>query len=186
MLDDEAAGTAALLFEVGTLKLTPRTGWLHAQVRHPESIAEHSHRVSLISAILAALEGADPGRAALMGTLHDTQESRLGDISHVGKAYVKTVKNEQVTADQTSTAAPVVATMIGDAVAEYEAQETPESRVAKDADKLECLLQALEYQRAGNQNVQAWVDSSRAALKTAAALQIADAAMNMTGLEWRQ
>jgi len=73
---------------------------LHAQVRDPESIAAHSHRVSLIGAILAEMEGADPARAALLGTLHDTQESRIGDITHFGKHYLNAASNEKVTEDQ--------------------------------------------------------------------------------------
>lgn len=185
MPDAEASGAAAFLFEQGLLKLTPRTGWLHAQVRQPESIAEHSHRTAVIASVLAAMEGADPARAALLGAFHDSQETRIGDIPHNAKRYLTATPNQQVTADQVAACPPVVADMIADAVAEYEAQTTLAAHVAKDADKLECLFQAIEYQRSGNRNVQPWIDSSRAALKTSSARRIADAALKMTGLEWR-
>ncbi len=48
--------------------------------------------------------------------------------------------------------------------------------VARDANKLEWLVQAVEYRHQGIDNVQRWIDSSRAALKTASAHRLADAA----------
>jgi putative hydrolase of HD superfamily len=183
--DADIAGVTSYLFEVGTLKRTRRSGWWIAGVRDPESIAEHSHRTAVLAAILAAMEGADPARACLLAALHDTQETRVGDIPHIGRRYLTAASNETVTADQVRDCPPTVAAAIQNAVADHEAGISPEARVAHDADKLECLLQAVEYRRAGNQNVQDWIDSSRAALKTTSAVQIAEAALTMTGLEWR-
>ena len=74
--------------------------------------------------------------------------------------------------------------MISAAVAEYEAVETQEARCARDADKLECLLQAREYQEQGHANVQPWIDSSLAALTTASAKQLAHEAMAQNSLDW--
>jgi putative hydrolase of HD superfamily len=31
------------------------------------------------------MEGADPGRVALMCTFHGSQETRAGDIAHIGR-----------------------------------------------------------------------------------------------------
>ncbi|MFD6565937.1 HD domain-containing protein [Micromonospora profundi] len=70
------------------------------------------------------------------------------------------------------------------AVTEYEAQETLEAVVARDADKLECLVQAVEYRHQGIDNVQRWIDSSRAALKTSSAHRLADAALAGQPLAW--
>ncbi|HET9655413.1 MAG TPA: HD domain-containing protein [Kineosporiaceae bacterium] len=69
--------------------------------------------------------------------------------------------------------------------ATYEAQDTLEARVAKDADRLECIIQALEYRHQGYGRVQEWIDTCRAGLKTTSAQQIADAAEQLTGLEWQ-
>jgi len=57
--------------------------------------------------------------------------------------------------------------------------------VARDADKLECLIQALEYRHQGYSRVQDWIDNCRASLKTTSAQQIADAAERLSGLEWQ-
>jgi putative hydrolase of HD superfamily len=56
---------------------------------------------------------------------------------------------------------------------------------AKDADKLECLIQAIEYGDLGAKHIQPWIDSSRAALKTDFAIRVADAAVNTSPLSWR-
>jgi len=184
--DDEAAAVASYLFEVGTLKHAKRTGWWIAGVKDPETIAEHSFRTSILATILAAMEGADPARAAQMAAFHDTQETRVGDIPLVGRRYVTAADNVTVTVDQIAGCPEAVAAVIRDVVASYEAQDTPEAMVAKDADKLECYLQALEYQRQGVSGAQEWAYTCRKGLKTASALRIADAATFLTGLEWQR
>ncbi|MFD1076387.1 HD domain-containing protein [Longispora fulva] len=173
------------IFETGMLKRAKRTGWWIAGVPEPESIADHSFRVGVVGAILAAMEGADPNRVALLGLLHDTQETRVGDIPHIGRRYVTTVPNERVTADQVAHCPPAVAAMVQDAVDEYEKGETVEALVAHDADKLECLVQAVEYRSSGNANIQPWIDSTLASLKTASAQQLAQAALDGDPIGWR-
>jgi putative hydrolase of HD superfamily len=182
--NDDAAGAMSFIFEAGMLKRAKRTGWWIAGVKDPESIAEHSFRAAIIGTVLAAMEGADPGRVALMCVLHDTQETRITDIPHIARRYLTAADNQTVTADQVSAAPSAVAQTITDAVAEYEAGETLEAIVARDADKLECLVQAVEYRHQGVATVQRWIDSSRAALKTASAHHLADAALDGEPLGW--
>ncbi|MEU4950142.1 HD domain-containing protein [Streptomyces lavendulae] len=181
-----AAGTAGFLFELGVLKRERRSGWWHTGVRDPESIAEHSFRVAAIGAVLAMMEGADAARVTLMCVMHDTQETRIGDIPHTGRRYLKVASNEEITADQLATAHPAVAAGIQAVVADYENGTDPEVVIAHDADKLECLIQAVEYREQGNVNVQNWIDSSLSALKTTSAKSLAEAALTMSSLAWRQ
>src|ERR1035437_294329 len=108
------------------------------------------------------MEGADPQRAAFLALWHDSQETRTTDIPHLAKSYVSAARNERVTLDQVAPLPPPVAGMISAAVAEYEAGETLEARCARDADKLDCLLQAREYQAQGHAQLQPWIDTSRA------------------------
>ncbi|MGN9776524.1 HD domain-containing protein [Micromonospora sp. H33] len=182
--DQDAAGAMSFIFEAGVLKRAARTGWWFAGVKQPESIAEHSFRTALIGMMLAAMEGADPARVSMLCVLHDTQETRITDIPHVAKRYLTAVPNTAVTADQVAACPPAVADVITAAVAEYEAGETREAVVARDADKLECLVQAVEYRHQGVDNVQRWIDSSCAALKTTSARRLADAALNGQPLAW--
>ena len=172
------------LYEMGLLKRYKRTGWSQVGVPLPESIADHSHRASVIASVVAAMDGADPQRAAFLALWHDSQETRITDIPHLTKNYVSAAGNEQVTGDQVAGLPAAVADMISAAVAEYEAAGTREARCARDADKLDCLLQAREYQEQGHSNVQPWIDSSLAALTTASARQLAHEAIAQNSLGW--
>src|SRR4030095_13240574 len=88
------------LYEMGLLKRYKRTGWMIAGIDNPESIAEHSFRTAIIGYLLAVMEGADPAKTAARALFHDTQETRIGDVPSVGKAYVVTAPNVEVTNDQ--------------------------------------------------------------------------------------
>nr|WP_173405671.1 HD domain-containing protein [Streptomyces sp. SID5468] len=171
---------------MGMLKRAKRSGWWIAGVKDPETIAEHSFRTGVIGAVLAMMEGADPAKVALLCLFHDTQETRIGDIPHIGRRYLQAASNERVTADQVSAAHPAVKAGVQQVVNEYETGDSLEVIVAHDADKLECLLQAVEYREQGCANVQPWIDSSLATLKTASAQALAEAALCMDSIQWQQ
>jgi len=170
------------LLRCGGLKTEKRTGWIHAGVAAPESVADHSHRAALI-ALLAArhAEGAPDARhAALVALVHDLAESLTGDIvpeerqrerARAGAAAVsgasaasaagaaaagRVVGREEKAALEAAAMAALRAELaphgeedtFGALWREYEAHATPAARLVKDADKLEMLLQALEYERA--------------------------------------
>jgi putative hydrolase of HD superfamily len=189
MADDEqqhVKGTAGFLLEMGMLKRAKRSGWWIAGVKDPETIAEHSFRVALIGSVLAMMEGADPAKTALMGLWHDTQETRVGDIPHIGRRYLDAAENERVTEDQVSAAHPAVRAGARRIVEEYENGDSLEVVCAHDADKLECLIQAVEYREQGYVNVEGWIETSRANLKTASAQALAEAALTMSSVEWQR
>jgi putative hydrolase of HD superfamily len=183
-LSDQLRDTTGFLYEIGLLKRYKRTGWSLAGVSSPESVADHSFRASVIASVIAVMEGADPQRAAFLALWHDSQETRTTDLPHLTKHYVSAVRNEQVTQDQVRPLPSVVAGIISAAVGEYEAGNTLEARCARDADKLDCLLQAREYQEQGHANVQPWIDTSVAALGTPSAKQIAHEALAQGSLSW--
>lgn len=167
-------GVATFLHEAGHLKNLPRAGWLLLAIKPPESVAEHSFRVGLIGIVLAAIEGADPGRTAALCLMHDVHETRIGDIPSVGRSYVTTAKPEAVTSHQTSVMPDEVAKLLQDLTGEYEDTETIESRVAHDADKIETLMQAREYAAQGYAT-EPWSDTSIQALRTESGKQLAQA-----------
>lgn len=184
--DNGADGIAAFAFELGVLKRIRRAGWWHVGVRDPESVAEHSLRVAQLASLIAAQEHSDPARAAFLAIWHDSQETRTSDIPHTATPYLTDKPgNEMITADQVAHLPEAAGKTVREAVAEYEAQASTEARCAKDADKLECLIQAVEYRAAGYQYVQGWIDSSRDALHTDTARRIADAALTTSILAWR-
>lgn len=184
MTEKHDAAAAAFLVEAGHLKRTKRAGWWIPGIRDPESVAEHSYRVGIVGYVLALMEGANPDRTATLCLFHDLPETRLGDIPSTGKKYIRADLPARVIEDQTAELPDLLAEPIRGVIAEFEAKETAESRCAKDADKLECLLQGLEYKAQGNPLTQAWVDSMVAAVKTPSGKRLAEAAVNTPVEEW--
>jgi len=183
--DDGAVGMARLCFELGVLSRVARAGWWHAGIKIPESVAEHSLRVSQIAGMIAIAEGGNPERATILGAWHDVTETRIGDIPHSALPYLKKPDNRVIINDQVSGLPVVVADFVRGVVDEFESQDTLESHCARDADKLDCLFKALEYRDAGNNRVQGWIDSSTAKLTAQTAKEMAEAALNMSPLAWR-
>ncbi|CAL9538377.1 MULTISPECIES: HD domain-containing protein [Streptomyces] len=181
---DDLSAVARFLYEAGTLKHARRTGWWMAGIRDPESVAEHSWRTSLIASLIARLEGADPARAALLAVWHDTQETRTGDVNHLGKKYAAGADPRAVTADQSAGMPEVLASAIRELVAEYEAKDSREAICARDADKLECMLQGIEYKARGHEGAQRWIDNSRARLTTETGQRLADELLGQGTLDW--
>ena len=186
MSDQAAAALAAFGYELGILKRIRRAGWWHAGVRDPESVAEHTMRVAQLAAILAAEEGADPARASFLALWHDTQETRTGDLPHTISGYVTKPDPRQITADQTARLPEASRDVVRAAVDEYEDQQSPEALCAKDADKLEMLLQAVEYRDVGVSRVDGWIDSALQGVRTETARKIAEAALMISPLAWRE
>ena len=184
-MSGEPRDITGFLYEIGLLKRYPRTGWPWPGSRRrigrrallPRQRDRIRHR---------RRRGADPQRAAFLALWHDTQETRTTDLPHLTKRYVTAAANETVTSDQVRPLPETVAAMIRSAVTEYEARRYTGSRCARDADKLECLLQAREYQDQGHQNLQPWIDSSIASLHTLTAKQLADEALTQNSLDWLQ
>jgi putative hydrolase of HD superfamily len=183
MAEPEFRSIVALLHEAGHLKRTRRSGWWIAGVKDPESVAEHSFRTAIIGYVLAVLEGADPDRTAALCVFHDLAEVRLGDIPSTGKRYITTAPAEEVVKDQTAELPSAVSQAVRELIGEHEARTTPEAICAKDADKLECLLQAREYQVQGYKDVQPWVDTMANAVKTPSGQALA-AALELEPSTW--
>jgi putative hydrolase of HD superfamily len=180
--DDEA--TIGFLHEAGHLKNTPRAGWQLTGIRHPESVAEHSFRVGVLAYVLALMEGANADRAAAIALFHDLPEARTTDLHSVAKPWIKVTPDPSVIETQTAGLRAELAAPIRNLIAEFAAKETLEARCAKDADKLECLLQAREYQAQGNPLVQPWVDTMLSAVATASGKRLAEAAVKTPPDAW--
>lgn len=184
-MSDDASGIAAFSYELGVLKRIRRAGWWHAGVRDPESVAEHSLRVAQIAALIASEEGADAARSALLAIFHDSQEVRTGDLPHTVKAYLVKPDARQITADQTAALPNGSQSLVRDAVDEYEDGESLEARCARDADKLEMVLQAIEYRDIGVGRVDGWIETGCKSLATETGRRVAEAAISTSPLAWR-
>jgi putative hydrolase of HD superfamily len=184
MDDEELQALARYAYEIGHLKRSARTGWWMVGISHPESVAEHTLRTALLGYLLAEMEGADPARTAVLCLFHDMQETRIGDIPYVGKEYLRAADPAAVTADQVRGLPDAAARAVTGAVHEYEAQESLEAQIAHDADRLECLVQAREYEVQGFEQVTPWIESSQAALRSVTAKRLAEACLEISPGDW--
>jgi putative hydrolases of HD superfamily len=179
---------ARYAYETGQLKRLPRAGWALAGITDSESVAEHSYRVGILAYMIAVLEGANPDRAATLGLFHDVPETRIGDVPSVGKPYVSTPPAQAIAADQVAGLPEILAKHISALIDEHESAKEPhataEARCSRDADKLECLLQAREYQAQGNTQMQPWIDSMVAAVSTETGKRLAAAAQELPPGAW--
>jgi putative hydrolase of HD superfamily len=180
--DDEAV--VAFLHEAGHLKNTPRSGWQLAGIPAPESVAEHSFRVGVLAYVIATMEGANADRSAAIALFHDVPEARTTDLHSVAKPWIDLEPDPRVVAEQTAHLPDEIGAPIRALIGEFAAKETLEARCAKDADKLECLLQAKEYLAAGNPQVQPWIDSMVTAVVTSSGKRLAEAAVKTPANAW--
>lgn len=176
---------AKFLYELGQLKRVKRSGWWIAGIENPESVAEHSFRTAVIAFILAQLEGADPEKATFMALFHDVSEARTNDLHRIARRYVAWEKVEtKVIKDQSKRLPDEMAKRFTALLSEFEETISPEARVARDADLLECLVQAREYQALGYTEVADWIMNAKAALVTDSAKRIAAQCLETEPGEW--
>ncbi len=154
-------------FELGQLKMVKRSGWWVAGVKDPESVAEHSFRAVMIGRILAELEKADKDKVTMMLLFHDVPEARVNDMHKVGARYVDFDKVELKALEEQVTRLPKnIAKEVLDNFHEMHELKTKEARVAKDADLLECAIQAKEYLEQSYKDCENWIYNIEKRLKT--------------------
>ena len=178
---------AKFLYEVGQLKRVKRSGWWIAGVKDPESVAEHTFRAAVITYLLARLEGADTGKAVLMALFHDLPEARTNDAHRIVRRYADWRNVDKKAMNEQSKRLPhEVGNEVASFFEEFEKEASAEARLARDADLLECLIQAREYQALGYHDVVDWILNAQAALATESAKRIAAECLRTEPKEWWQ
>ncbi len=178
---------AKYLFEIGSLKRTSRSGWQTAGIKYPESVAEHSFRTAVIGYILAKLENANAERTAILCLMHDVPESRILDLHKLAKRYLVITKEieEEVIKSQVENLPINIHDDILEIFSEYSEYNSVESKIAHDADKLEMLLQAVEYKMSGYQ-VDDWIESALEGLKFDTSKKLAKAILSTDPQNWHR
>jgi putative hydrolase of HD superfamily len=129
----------------------PRTGWLLRGVRPCESIADHSHGVSLVAMMMAdALREqgtpVDGERVLRMALVHDAPEAKTGDIPMPHKTAELDRALDAVEQELAERTLPGPLARAWD---EMQAGETLEARIVKAADKIHMMIKAMLYERRG-------------------------------------
>ena len=154
---------ADFLFEVGMLCKTPRSGYQFLGSGR-ESVAEHVLRTVFIGYALCKLNNSlDELRVLKMCILHDLPEARTGDMNYVNKKYVEV---DEAKAVRELTEGLFFGGDIRQAIKEFNAKETMESRIAHDADQIALILQLKEYGDLGNKYSDEWIKYALQRLST--------------------
>jgi len=172
---------ADLLFEVGMLKRTPRTGYRFLGTGE-ESVAEHLFSTAFIGYVLAQLdEGVDPFMVVKMCLFHDLPEARTGDQNYVYKKYVQV--DEERAAEDLAAGLPFAEEIKG-LIAEFNAHKTPEALLSHDADQLALLLQLKEHKDLGSRYADEWLRNNAKRLQTDVAKKVAEAILQTDLSAW--
>ena len=144
-----------------------RSGWWVAGIAHPESVAEHCFRCAMIGFYMAHLEKVDPYKVVVMALFNDIHEARINDLHKMGHHYIDfKAAEKKVFKDQIKFLDGKISSELKNFRSEYETQTTPAGIVARDADILECLLQAKEYFAQGFPGAKKFFHQAPAHLKT--------------------
>jgi len=140
----------------GKLKKTKRTGWnMRVGIKDGESVADHSYRVALMSMMLADKRKLDTEKIMRMALLHDLGESIIGDWDALqtkldGRQAEKQQKEDEALRKILALLPKDIESKYLETLKELSARETEESKLFRQLDRLETILQAVEYQKEGH------------------------------------
>ena len=173
------------LYEIGQLKKVRRTGWWIVGITNPESVAEHSFRTAMIGLILAHLERVDVTTVMAMCLVHDMPETRINDLHWIAQRYINMGQASNVVFNEQASQLPTdLNNWFLSLFSQFELQSTPEAIIAGDADKLELVLQAREYETQGHKYVEDWINNMKTAVITNSAKQLLEEILNTEPREW--
>lgn len=136
---------------VGRLKKVKRTGWVVAGIKNPESVAEHSYRLAVFCMVLAKKFNLNTEKLIKMALIHDLAEGEVGDLV-LERGQKQTMSpNRKLRLEKDA-----LERIFGELDEkdqflalwqEIQELKTPEARILKQLDKLEMVVQALEYEK---------------------------------------
>ncbi|MDQ1252109.1 MAG: hypothetical protein QG646_1224, partial [Euryarchaeota archaeon] len=141
--------------------------------------------VAVIGYVLSKLENANSSEVIIMCLFHDIHETRLNDIHKLGQKYFNMEEAENSAfLEQMRRLPDFVSSPLKMAMSNFKNCESLEAKIVSDADKLECLLQAREYQSQGFASVFDWISSCSNNLKTKSAKELAEKCIQIEPHEW--
>jgi len=168
------------LIEVGKLKRKKRRGWIIRGIKEPETIASHTFRMAIISWLLSRQKKINTNKILKMSLIHDLCEVYAGDTTPYDKllprdkkqwkkiiskwprlskrekekSFLEKYKKETESLEKLILKLPPdLKKEIRNLWADYEKGLTREGRFVRQVDRVENLLQALEYWKKNKQFV---------------------------------
>ncbi|KAM4125742.1 hypothetical protein ACB094_01G333300 [Castanea mollissima] len=151
------------------LKTTKRAGWVKRDVKDPESIADHMYRMGLMALIASDIPGLDRDKCIKIAIVHDIAEAIVGDITPSdGISKEEKSRREREALDHMCKllGGGSRAQEIGELWLEYEENSSPEAKIVKDLDKVEMILQALEYENEQGKDLDEFFQSTAGKFQT--------------------
>lgn len=136
-----------------TLKKLRRTGWQLRGIRDGESLADHCFGVILLTHMLAPMMSGKINRekAVAIAIVHELGETRVGDIPYTALKYFPDKSKIELQAVE-DILTPLPDDIRQESISlfkEFEDGETIEARFVRAIDKLDMLITAAEYEKAG-------------------------------------
>jgi putative hydrolase of HD superfamily len=134
------------------LKKISRQGWIDKlSLDNPESVADHSYSMAMMSMVISDLENYDSEKILKMVLLHDLAESKIGDftpeqINKENKIQLENNAFDEIVDDLPES----IKKQYLEIWHEYQENISPESKIIHQIDKLEMVLQAKIYQNEGH------------------------------------
>lgn len=134
------------------LKDVSRQGWIEKlSIDVPESVADHSYSMAVMGMIISDLENFDTEKILKMILLHDLAESKIGDYTPGKIPYEKKKKLENTAFTEIVEKLPSNIKLEYLRIwHEYQENNSSESKIVHQIDKLEMTLQAKSYQEKGH------------------------------------
>ena len=136
---------------VVNLKKISRQGWIDkVSIENPESVADHSYSMAMMSMVISDLENYDSEKILKMVLLHDLAESKIGDFTPEQIDMEKKIHLENTAFNEIIEDLPdSIKKQYLEIWQEYQENTSPESKIIHQIDKLEMVLQAKTYQNEG-------------------------------------
>ncbi|KYK38458.1 MAG: HD domain-containing protein [Theionarchaea archaeon] len=135
-----------LMMAAERLKDIFRTGWKLSGVDRPESVADHTFGVVVLSMLLGDFCNLDTEKMMKMAALHDIVESKLGDIHYESQTYLG---EDSIKRAEEKAARDILPEEYFDLWEEYQLKQSKEAQLVSACDKLELYFQAVRYEKAG-------------------------------------
>lgn len=157
-----SSSAISFLHYVERLKIEKREGWRRFGISSGESIADHMYRMSIITMLAppSLSSKLNIPRCTQMALIHDMAEGLVGDLTPVD-GVPKKEKNRREAQTMDWISGSLLGKVHGGVVGkelkgiwqEYEDDKTIEAHFVHDVDKIELILQMVEYERANDCNL---------------------------------
>jgi len=172
-MKNKDANLLQFITEAGMLKRVSRSGWWVLGIKDAESVADHSFRCAVIGYALSRMEKVPPYKVLLMTLFNDIHEARLNDLHKMSQRYIELQKAEdKAFTEQINDLPKNINSELASMHKEYRKQSTKHAIIARDADILECLIQAKEYQEHGFKEAPKFMRKAPGALRTKSAKKL--------------